>query len=274
MATGIGRRDYAERRASRVSRLEARADRARAEGNARIAGADRIASMIPMGQPILVGHHSERRARKDAERIHSGLTRGFAKLGEAEALERRAAAAESNRAISSDNPDAVTELTAKRDRLAANVEQAKAINSAIRKAGTVAKRQGKPLAEVATPALVALGLSAGAAADALTPDCFGHLGAAPYMLTNWGSEIRRLNARIAILTARAAAPEREPETIGAVTICEEENRVQLRFPGKPGDSVRTELKRAGFRWAPSEGAWQRHASAQAWYEARRIAALA
>jgi hypothetical protein len=31
----------------------------------------RIADNIPFGQPILVGHHSERHARKDAERIEN-----------------------------------------------------------------------------------------------------------------------------------------------------------------------------------------------------------
>ncbi len=32
-----------------------------------------IADNIPLGQPILVGHHSERHARKDAERIENGM---------------------------------------------------------------------------------------------------------------------------------------------------------------------------------------------------------
>jgi hypothetical protein len=36
---------------------------------------DAIADGIPLGQPILVGHHSERRARKDAERIENGMRR-------------------------------------------------------------------------------------------------------------------------------------------------------------------------------------------------------
>jgi phospholipid N-methyltransferase len=34
-----------------------------------------IADNLPLGQPILVGHHSERRARKDAERIQNGMRR-------------------------------------------------------------------------------------------------------------------------------------------------------------------------------------------------------
>jgi len=38
---------------------------------------DAIAEHIPFGQPILVGHHSERRARKDAERIDSGMRKSI-----------------------------------------------------------------------------------------------------------------------------------------------------------------------------------------------------
>jgi len=34
-----------------------------------------IADAIPFGQPILIGHHSERRARKDAQRIEDGMRR-------------------------------------------------------------------------------------------------------------------------------------------------------------------------------------------------------
>ena len=32
-----------------------------------------ISSHIPMGQPILVGHHSEKRARREAKRIELGM---------------------------------------------------------------------------------------------------------------------------------------------------------------------------------------------------------
>lgn len=38
---------------------------------------DAIVEHIPFGQPILVGHHSERRARKDAERIDSGMRKSI-----------------------------------------------------------------------------------------------------------------------------------------------------------------------------------------------------
>lgn len=67
---------------SLVDRAEERADRFEDYSASRAADAKsardavaRIADNIPMGQPILVGHHSEKRARKDAERITSGMRR-------------------------------------------------------------------------------------------------------------------------------------------------------------------------------------------------------
>ena len=39
-----------------------------------------------------------------------------------------------------------------------------------------------------------------------------------------------------------------------------DNRVRFYFPGVPSGEVRSLLKRNGFRWAPSVGAWQRQAT--------------
>lgn len=65
---------------SLVERAEQRAERFEGYSESRAAEADSahkavkaIADHIPFGQPILVGHHSERHARKDAERIDNGM---------------------------------------------------------------------------------------------------------------------------------------------------------------------------------------------------------
>jgi hypothetical protein len=65
---------------SLVDRAEFRADRFENYSDKREQEADAardyvksIADHIPLGQPILVGHHSEKRARKDAERIENGM---------------------------------------------------------------------------------------------------------------------------------------------------------------------------------------------------------
>lgn len=87
-----------ERAEARAERLEDQADRLAAEGKARLAAADSIASVIPMGQPILVGHHSERRHRKDLERIQTNTMKGLEALEDAKAT--RAAAVRAGRAAS------------------------------------------------------------------------------------------------------------------------------------------------------------------------------
>ncbi len=65
---------------SLVDRAEERADRFSDYSDKRATDAKsahdavtRIADGIPFGQPILVGHHSERHARKDAEKIENGM---------------------------------------------------------------------------------------------------------------------------------------------------------------------------------------------------------
>lgn len=65
---------------SLVERAEERAERFEQYSENRAADAERahdavsaIADNIPLGQPILVGHHSEKRARKDAEKIENGM---------------------------------------------------------------------------------------------------------------------------------------------------------------------------------------------------------
>ncbi len=85
---------------SLVDRAEAKAERledlsARRAGQAESASAavSRITDAIPFGQPILVGHHSERRARKDAEKIENGMRRAVDCWQAAEYWKQRAAGA-------------------------------------------------------------------------------------------------------------------------------------------------------------------------------------
>jgi phospholipid N-methyltransferase len=62
-----------ERAEERADRFEDHSTNRRAEADRAKAASDAISDGIPLGQPILVGHHSEKRARKDAERIQNGM---------------------------------------------------------------------------------------------------------------------------------------------------------------------------------------------------------
>jgi hypothetical protein len=87
--------DRAERLEERADALDDRAARRAAEASARSDAAHRVMDMIPVGQPILVGHHSERRHRRDLARIDANLRASFEASDEAE---HAAAAADTARA--------------------------------------------------------------------------------------------------------------------------------------------------------------------------------
>jgi protein-L-isoaspartate O-methyltransferase len=85
---------------SLVDRAEERADRFGNYSDSRSRDAESarkgvaaIAEHIPFGQPILVGHHSERHARKDAQRIEAGMRKAVKMWDTAEYWKDRAAAA-------------------------------------------------------------------------------------------------------------------------------------------------------------------------------------
>ncbi|WP_266530404.1 DUF3560 domain-containing protein [Streptomyces sp. NBC_00474] len=92
---------FAEREAARVDAAEERterfADRAgRAAASSQSArdASDRIGERFWMGQPILVGHHSEGRARRDQERMHNAMRKSIAEGERAGYWASRAAAAD------------------------------------------------------------------------------------------------------------------------------------------------------------------------------------
>lgn len=47
-------------------------------------------------------------------------------------------------------------------------------------------------------------------------------------------------------------------------------RLQIIFDGKPDPEVRTVLKKNGFKWAPSQGAWQRMLNQAGKYALNRV----
>ncbi|MCZ4258745.1 DUF3560 domain-containing protein [Sulfitobacter sp. G21635-S1] len=63
----------AERAQAKAARLDALADKRAAESSAYSRAADELSRAFEFGQPILVGHHSERKARKTQERMHNAM---------------------------------------------------------------------------------------------------------------------------------------------------------------------------------------------------------
>lgn len=74
-----------ERAEARAERLEVRAVKASAAAEEEAARMRTIQNGIPLGQPVLVGHHSQRRHERDLERIDRHMGRAVAEHERAEA---------------------------------------------------------------------------------------------------------------------------------------------------------------------------------------------
>lgn len=237
---------------TRKERQEARAERYReyAENAAKRATAafnasnDAVAN-IPLGQPILVGHHSEKVHRRALERSNSAMMRSVHESEKAAYYARKAEAVENNDNIYIGDDDAIERLEAKIADLTAVQERMKATNKTIR-AKNMSDAQK-------VEALIKLGYTEPYAQRYVA----NGTQFPAYALTNNNAKINAAKKQLERAKSLAGKEDREYQA-GDLTIeeCYSENRVRIYFPGKPDDDMRTELKRNGFRWAPSMGCWQ------------------
>lgn len=103
------------------------------------------------------------------------------------------------------------------------------------------------------------------------PDFCGRIGFPDYALQNNNANIRRIEGRIKDLKATKAKGTQETECkFFKIVRNVEEMRLQLIFEGKPEPEVREVLKSNGFRWAPSQSAWQRHLNGNSEYSLKRV----
>lgn len=262
---------YEQKQVAKAERLRARAAKLDAAGTALWRKDDKLLGVMN-GTPILRGHHSEKRHRRDLDRIDGNRRKAIAMKDEAATCLRRAEATENNDTISSDDPEAIEKLRLKLAEIEKSQALAKAINKAIGK-----RREPDAIRSALTAATLAgtFSISPGLVAKLCLPDDLGNHGIPSYKLRNWASEVKRIHARIAELTAKAAAPARADEAFGGdIVITEADNRVRVLFARKPAPAVIALLKSHGFRWSPTTGAWQRQATESGWHAAREVARFA
>lgn len=250
--------DYESKQESKRQRLLDAAERAERKAAAHLDSAHNMGSVIPMGQPILIGHHSESRDRNYRKRIENNYRKSMEASDHAKELRGRAASVGQG-GVSSDDPDAVTKLK--------ETLKVREDNQALMKAANKAIRKGDD------QALNDLGFDDATIIRLKTPDFCGRLGFADYQLKNNNANIRRIKQRIAELETADTDPGGSLFDKGEIQVIDnaDDNRVQVYFPGKPSAEIRQALKSNGFRWAPSVGAWQRHRSNAARYHAVMIA---
>lgn len=233
-----------ERQEARVERYREYAENAAKRATAAFNASNAAVAGIPPGQPILVGHYSEKAHRRALERSNGAMMRSVHESEKAAYYHQKAEAAENNNNIYIGDDDAIERLEEKIATLSATQEKMKAVNKLMRSK----KSDDEKLAE-----LLALGFSETAAKNAIA----NNYTYAAYMLTNNNAKINAAKKQLERAKSLAEKEDREYE-VGGLTIeeCYSENRVRVYFPVKPDDKMRAKLKRYGFRWAPSIGCWQ------------------
>jgi len=167
-------------------------------------------------------------------------------------------------AISSDDKDAIEQLQTRIAVLEARQARMKKINIIWRKGGH------KP------ESLREAGLADSEQEEIMRHFKYG-MADKPYpswSLTNNSANIRRLKERLEALKNKRNDKTTQTEVNGVRIVDNvEDNRLQVFFPGKPSQDIRSELKHSGFKWAPSVGAWQRMRGYGATQRAKEIVKL-
>jgi len=251
--------NFEQRKENRIQYAKEQALKNKLESDRLYNSAKEMADNIPFGQPILVGHHSENRDRNYRNKIHNTFGKAFEKSDKAQYYEDKAGIIEGNEAIFSDDPQALTKLKEKLTSLEQMQEFMKFANKCIIKKDK--------------EAFLKLQFGTVELWEKLTNPAphIRELGFPSYKFSNNGANIRNVKKRIQKLENLASSAALDI-VINGVRIFKnlEANRLQIIFDGKPDEEVRKRLKASGFRWSPSQSAWQRHISQSAFYCAKQI----
>lgn len=234
-----------EKQEARAERYREYAENAERRASAAFKASNDAVADIPLGQPILVGHHSEKAHRRALERSNDAMMRSVHESEKAAYYARKAEAVENNDNIYIGDDDAIERLEEKIAKLTTLQEQMKGSNKIL--------RNSKMSHTEKIDAIIALGISEAKATRIVREN----LVFPGYSLTNNNAKINAAKKQLEKAKSLAGKEDREYEA-GDLTIeeCYSENRVRIYFPGKPDDEMRENLKRNGFRWAPSMGCWQ------------------
>lgn len=252
---------YAERKEARINRLHDRASKKGKEGNALINESCSMTKCIPMGQPILVGHHSERGHRKLLERSNNKMRKGCEALDYSDELERRAEAAENNNAIMSDDPEAIRKIKEKMQLIEVAQEKTKKVNVILRKLKTyenAIKVLDKETDDLSKEILK--GLISQYGYYAIPPE---RIRAYYWSTSHNSAERNRLKKRLEVLQKKEENGPMEftvnDSQGNEIKVDEDEGRIRVHFPYKPNDETRSKIKSypISMKWSRYATAWVR-----------------
>lgn len=232
-----------ERLENRIARRQEWASKAEERSTASFDRAHDLVKDIPFGQPILVGHHSERRHRATLQRSDNAMRNACELSHKAEMHESKAANLENllDKAIFSDDDNAIEAIQARIDANQAKRERMVLVNKLYRKGDADGLKAIGIDIETLRVKLAAAG---------------GYWGSAPhlpYEMSNLSGRIGADKKRIEAIKMQNARKERAEAAGGVAIVRGAQGRAQVTFAEKPEYSVIRALKDAGFHW--SGGSW-------------------
>lgn len=240
------------RRERAIARLERRRQWAasrEADAGRRFDAAHNLVKDIPLGQPVLIGHHSERRHRRVLDRADSNMRRGVesAKMAEHHASKAINIEAALERTIFSDDPDALETLAERIRYRTEYVERINALNKLIRKeqkTGFTAGWLDRIGATEDEKRAMLRNLN-----DWRKSPLFP-----PYVTSNMRNLIRTDTKRMEAIRKQQARQTRAEANGGALLETTPDGAyAQVSFSEKPAREILDSLRAAGFHW--SGGSW-------------------
>ena len=275
---------YEEKKQRRLERAQELAEKNEAKAKQVFNHAHNMADAIPFGQPILVGHYSEKRDRNYRDKIDRTYNKAFELKDKSDYYADKVKAIENNHAISSDDPEAVTKLKTKLEEIDKEIEQVKEHNKkcvGFVKIASFQYRDGyqvitntngdsKQYAKIVDGVLIWESKRIPENIKTIIENYHktGKLEQPElpkdkikfdsYVLQNLNGNKTRIKKRIEELGhIQTIADYDETKNNIRIFTDKEENRVKIEFPDKPSEEIRTDLKRNGFHWSPYNMCWQK-----------------
>ncbi len=227
-----------------------------------------MAACIPFGQPILIGHHSEKRDRRFRERITNKFNKSIEASNKSEYYEKKANV--NSNAILSDDPQAIIKLREKISLLEKRRDKYKLINKTIKKhLGSkkgICLDKGSQETEAIKKALKKdleqICKSQSTIDQLMTPSYLGHYGIQGFSITSLTTKIREAKKRIAYMIEEEKREDINFK-VNDVEVKEEEGRINIYFPDKPEEAFRKKIKSypLSLKWSRWGQCWTRKKTA-------------
>lgn len=242
--TEARRQRFAEKKQRRIERARELAAKHEAAADSRYASYRGITDRIPLGQPIIVGHHSERGHRADIKRMDNHIRAMSRHLDAAKHFKARAETAKSSHIIQADDPDAIDKINERIKDLEHTRDEMKRINKEFKRTGSIDTiTMDDNLRRIATQYM----------SSSYRPDSNPFPS---YQITSYTTRIREAKRRAERLTQAA---DFEGWSHQGFECSQEDGYIVLRCPYKPNEETRRRLKRHPFslKWSGRLKAWVR-----------------